>query len=77
MKVRFAPLLALLLGLALLPIGGGRAWAQLPPATLAPALGPAVPVQGGAVPPAYAVGLRLYQASLDAQQYAARLQAAG
>ncbi len=77
MKVRFAPLLALLLGLALLPTGSGKAWAQLPAASLAPALGPAVPVQGGPVPPAYAVGLRLYQAALDAQQYAARLQTAG
>ncbi len=77
MKVRFAPLLALLLGLALLPIGGRAAWAQSSAAAAVPTLGPAVPVQGSPVPPAYAVGLRLYQASLDAQQYAARLQAAG
>ncbi len=77
MKVRFAPFLALLLGLSLLPIGGEKARAQMPPAVTAPTLGPAVPVQGGPVPPAYAVGLRLYQASLDAQQYAVRLQAAG
>lgn len=77
MKVRFAPFLALLLGLSLLPIGGEKARAQMPPAVTAPTLGPAVPVQGGPVPPAYNVGLRLYQVSLDAQQNAARLRTSG
>lgn len=78
MKRRFAPLLALLVGLSLLPLGGGRrAWAQVPAAVTAPLLGPAAPVSGGPVPPAYAVGLRLYQESLAAQQYALRLRAAG
>lgn len=77
MKVRYAPLLAVLLALVLLPMGGNEARAQVSAAATAPTLGPAAPVQAGPVPPAYSVGLRLYQASLDAQQYAARLQAAG
>ncbi len=77
MKTRFAPLLALLLGVALLPVGGGRARAQSLVAIPAPILAPAVPVASGPLPPAYAVGLRLYGQSLAAQQYGLQLQAAG
>ncbi len=77
MKVRFAPLLALLLGLTLLPMGGGRAWAQSSGVPAPPMLGPAVQVQGGSVPPAYVVGLRLYEQARDAQQAAVQAHMAG